>query len=295
MEYATVKIEDELSGKTVAQVMRTVLSMSERRISALKRVDRGILLNDSEVYTIARVHSGDTLNVCTDDICDTRKIKPIYIPLDILYEDEYFLVVNKPAGISVHPTIDPDEITLEHALAYYLKKTTVSHPVSRLDRGTSGLMTVAKSGYIHELFKKQMHTDAFYKEYRGIVEGKVEPETGTIDKPIASSKESHFKRETVKNGKQSLTAYATVSFDGKYSLLSLIPYTGRTHQLRVHLSSIGYPLVGDFLYGTENRKLIDRPALHSYYLRMTHPVTGKVIEIICDLPEDMKKIMEQRK
>ncbi len=292
MNRITISITEQLDGRTVAQVLRSVFSMSERRISRLKRVPYGILLNGREVYTVERVKKGDTLSAVTDDISGTREIEPVSVPLDIRYEDDCFLVVNKPAGISVHPTVDPLEVTLEHALAAHLGMKRVVHPVSRLDRGTSGLMTVAKSGYVHELFKKQMQKGMIRKEYRGIIHGVIDPPSGTIDASIASSAESHFKREVVREGgKPAKTGYETLTTSGDYSLLRLIPYTGRTHQLRVHLSYAGHPLVGDFLYGTEERDVIGRPALHSFRLELLHPITNREIVLECRIPGDMEALL----
>ena len=200
-------------------------------------------------------------------------------------------MIDKPAGMAVHPTQDPDETTLEHALAAYLKPGESPHPVSRLDRGTSGLMTVAKNGYMHELLRRRLHTEAFYREYRGVSLGVPQPAAGRVALPIGFAPGSRYRRAAAPDGAPSCTGYEALAAwetGGRaFALLRLIPYTGRTHQLRVHMAAIGCPLAGDWLYGTEAPERIARPALHSSVLRFVHPLTCAVIDLSSPLPPDM--------
>ena len=291
IEYRSVVIPKEREGATVESVLKHELEVSGGRISRLKRVDRGLLLNGSPVRTTRRVEEGDEVSVLISDEPLKRTAEPVPFPLDIVYEDRYLLIVNKPNGISVHPTINPAEMTLEHAFAAYLGPDYVAHPVSRLDKGTTGLMTVAKYGSVQELLKRKMHSDEFRREYRGIAVGHVIPESGEIYGAIDFAGEASYKRTIVEKGPEARTGYEVISYAGNFTLLRLIPYTGKTHQLRVHMSSIGYPLAGDFMYGAEDRTLIERPALHSYELWLRHPMTGEDLHFVCPIPEDMERIL----
>jgi RluA family pseudouridine synthase len=214
-------------------------------------------------------------------------------PLDVRYEDRDLLVIEKPAGIAVHQsTRDPEELTLENAVCYYLGGNASTHPVSRLDRGTSGLMAFAKSGYIHERLRRQMHTDSYARVYLGVACGRIEPPSGAIELPIGMAEGSTYQRAIREDGQIARTEYETLACSGGYTLLKLVPRTGRTHQLRLHMAAVGHPLAGDWLYGAEDRPRIARPALHSSELTLTHPITGERIRLVSELPEDMRRLMD---
>lgn len=290
----TRTIGEAEAGRTVESVLTNELALSKSLIRRLKRRETGILLNGARAYTTARVRPGDVLAAEIGDDAP-RALRPVPLPLVIVYEDEDLLVLDKPAGLAVHPTQDPEETTLEHALTAYLKPGEAPHPVSRLDRGTTGLMAVAKNGYMHELLRRRLHTDAFSREYRGICIGVPSPPAGRIALPIGLADGSRYRRATVPGGAPSCTDYETlVSWDapeGRLSLLRLLPQTGRTHQLRVHLAAIGHPLLGDWLYGNEAPERIARPALHSAALRLVHPLTGAVLTLRAPLPADMAALL----
>ena len=160
-------------------VLTNEFALSKSLIRRLKRRETGILLNGARAYTTARVRAGDVLSAEIGDAA-ANAVRPIGMPLAIVYEDEDLLVIDKPAGLPVHPTQNPDEMTLEHALAAYLQPDEGVHPVSRLDRGTTGLMAVAKNGYMHELLRRRLHTDAYFREYRGVCVGELVPRAGQI-------------------------------------------------------------------------------------------------------------------
>ena len=292
MRTLTLKIDESLSGQTVHRLLADRLCLSNSLIRRLKLRETGILLNGVRAFTTARVQAGDVLTAEIGDAGETG-VRPMAMPLSIVYEDEDLLVIDKPAGIAVHPARDPEEITLENALAAYLRPGEIAHPVSRLDRGTTGLMTVAKNGYMHEALRRLLHTDAFFREYRGICVGAPSPESGTIELPIGFAEGSRYQRAVTPGGAPSKTGYETLARCGAVSLLRLVPYTGRTHQLRVHLAAIGHPLVGDWLYGSEEPDRIARPALHSYQLSLTHPLTGKRLLLTAPLPPDMEKLLAE--
>ena len=294
MRTLTRTISEAEAGRTVESVLTTELALSKSLIRRLKRRETGILLNGARAYTTARVRAGDVLSAEIGDAAASA-VRPIGMPLAIVYEDEDLLVIDKPAGLAVHPTRDPDEATLEHALAAYLRLGETSHPVSRLDRGTTGLMAVAKNGYMHELLRRRLHTDAYFREYRGICVGELSPPAGRIDLPIGFAEGSRYRRAVAPDGAPSSTGCETLAAwpapEGTLSLLRLLPHTGRTHQLRVHLSATGHPLLGDWLYGTEAPERIARPALHSAVLRFVHPLTGAVIDLSSPLPPDMAALL----
>jgi len=279
-------------GRTVQSILRRELACSESHISHLKRREEGILLHGVRCYVTARVKAGDLLTVEIGDLPDGH-IVPMAYPLDVIYEDDDLLILNKPAGISVHQsTRDPEEITLENAVCHHLGGLISPHPVSRLDRGTSGLIAFAKSGYVHERLRRQMHTSAYARVYLGIACGHVLPESGVIELPIGMAEGSTFQRAICQGGQHARTEYETIAANEQYTLLRLVPRTGRTHQLRLHMSAVGYPLAGDWLYGVEDRALIARPALHSYELSLMHPITGELIHLTAELPEDMRRLID---
>lgn len=285
-------VEPAADGRTVLSLLRRELACSDAHISRLKRRETGILLNGIRCYVTARVHAGDELTAEIGDLPDGH-IVPMAYPLEVRYEDEDLLIIDKPAGIAVHQsTRDPGELTLENAVCYYLGGNVSPHPVSRLDRGTSGLMAFAKSGYIHERLRRQMHTERYRRAYLGVAVGRVDPPDGAIDLSIGMAEGSTYMRAIRPDGQSAHTDYETFAANERFTLLRLVPQTGRTHQLRLHMAAIGYPLAGDWLYGAEDRSLIMRPALHSAELAMTHPVTGEQIFLRSGLPEDMRALID---
>ena len=292
MRERSMTIDPAASGRTVLSLLRREFACSDAHISRLKRREAGIRLNGARCYVTARVNAGDELTIEIGDLPDGH-IVPMAYPLNVVYEDEDLLVIDKPAGIAVHQsTRDPEELTLENVVCHYLGGNISPHPVSRLDRGTSGLMAFAKSGYVHERLRRQMHTEAYRRTYLGIAVGRVAPPGGTIELPIGMTEGSTYQRAIRSDGQHAKTVYETLAANKSFTLLRLVPETGRTHQLRLHLSAIGYPLAGDWLYGAEDRARIARPALHSYELSLTHPLTGQELHFTSPLPEDMRRLID---
>lgn len=295
MAVICYSLPPELEGSTVRHILKAILHFSSHAVSRLTRMENGILVNGHYARTIDILHAGDLLSVETGD---ARKPKTTVIPgnwpLPVLWEDVHLLIVNKPAGMTAHASnFLPDTPTVAGALAYQRGIDFLFHPVNRLDKGTTGLMIVAKSGYVHNLLRKMLHTDDFYREYRAICIGCPVPASGTIDAPIGRDERSTVRRQIRPDGVPAVTHYDLLLSDDKLNSLSFLklrPETGRTHQLRVHMASIGCPLAGDWLYGVEDPDLIARPALHSYRLRLKHPVTGEIICVTAPLPEDMIKL-----
>ena len=281
-------------GKPIKHLLRGELGISSTLLKTLKWREGAILLNGEGVHVNAPIRMGDEVTVTLSERAPRETdVVPFTLPLAVLYEDEDLLVLNKPAGLAMHPmSTDPAAPNLAGALVAYLGTGAVPHFVSRLDKGTSGLLIAAKSGYIHELLRRALHSEALRREYRALTVGHVTPPQSVIDAPIARAEGSLVKRCVSPAGLPSRTEYEVLSYSGSLTLLRLVPRTGRTHQLRVHMAFLGYPLAGDWLYGTEDKALIARPALHSYELWFTHPLTHTPLHFIAPLPEDMEHLIK---
>ncbi len=292
MESITRIITPEEDGLTVRRYLRGRLHFSARAVSRLTRAETGIMVNGERAFTIRVLRAGDCLRVETGDQRGPKKpLIPGDWPLPVLWEDEHLLILDKPAGMTSHASnFDPEAPNVGGALAYRRGGGFVFHPVNRLDRGTSGVMVVAKSGYIHDRLRRMLHSRAFRREYLAICTATPNPPRGVIDAPIGRDERSVVARMVRPDGAQAVTLYETLSA-GALSLVRLRPQTGRTHQLRVHMAHIGCTLLGDWLYGVET-PLIARPALHSHRLDLLHPVTGERLKIAAPLPDDMRRVIE---
>ena len=284
MQMLSATVDLNLSGHTVQDVLRAVFSVSESYLKRLKRRPGAILKNGEPVYAVAEVHPGDVVSF---DPSDPEKlpIRPIDVPIDILYEDAWLTVLNKPGGLSVHPARDPNEPTVENALAAHYTAGDNPHPVSRLDKGTTGLMTVAKSGYVHARMKQAQRNGTFLKTYLAVLAGVPKETHIVIDAPIGPLPGSTYQRTVRADGAPSKSECTVLEQSGGLSLVRLIPYTGRTHQLRVHLAFIGTPILGDWLYG-QRSETVDRPLLHAETLSFPHPITGEPLRFSAPLPND---------
>ena len=291
MRELTYIATEQDAGKRVESVLTGRLRISRGLLSRLKRRENGICVNGRRAYSTYVLEAGDVISADVGDQEPPRRLAPISMDIAVVYEDEDLLAMDKPAHVPVHPTKDPEERNLEQGLLAYLPDGAYPHFVSRLDKGTTGLMLVAKSGYIHELMKRQQHTESYYREYFAVADGIVTPPTGSIDAPIGLADGSSYRHCVRQDGAKSMTAYETLSVKNGRSLLRLLPQTGRTHQIRVHMAHIGYPLTGDWLYGGRSEK-IDRPALHSHRLVFMHPLTRERIELISPLPADMEALID---
>lgn len=296
MEVIRREVTAEEDGLTVRRYLRGRLHFSARAISRLTRAERGIVVNGERAFTIRVLRAGDVLEVETGDQRPPKKpLTPGDWPLTILWEDEHLIALDKPAGMTSHASnFDPESPNVGGALAYVRGDGFIFHPVSRLDRGTSGVMVVAKSGYIHDRLRHMLHSAQFQREYVAICTGTPEPSSGTLDAPIGRDERSLVARMVRPDGSAAVTEYETLAEDasGQLSLVRLRPRTGRTHQLRVHMAYMGCPLLGDWLYGTEAPERIGRPSLHSYRLTLRHPVTGEWIRLTAPLPDDMRRVTD---
>lgn len=283
----------ENNKSNINQILQNELSISSRLLYKLIKSQR-ILLNGNICDTRNHSNVGDTLIVDFNYDEDNSNIVPTEMDLDIIYEDEWLLIVNKPAGVAIHPSILHYSDSLCNGIRFYfdsigLKKKI--RPVNRLDLNTSGLVIFTKCEYIQECLISQMKDHLFKKEYLAICDGIFENKYGTINLSIARKKDSIIERCISDDGQPSITHYEVLKEFSNYSLVRCILETGRTHQIRVHMSAISHPLIGDSLYGSLS-DLIDRQALHCYKLKFVHPITKKFMDFCGEIPLDFKKLEE---
>ncbi len=240
-----------------------------------------VFLNGVAVHMRAMVKNGDTISIILPDE-ESESIEPIDIPLDIIFEDEHILAVNKPINMPTHPSRGNHLPTLANAVRAYLDKPFVFRAISRLDRDTSGIVLIAKNQLSAAILSREMKKGTFKKVYEAMVSGIPSPDAGEINAPIARETEGNIKRVVRDDGKNAVTKYKVVSVncDGN-AIVELEAITGRTHQLRVHMAYIGHPLVGDFLYGTRIENETYR--LHCKLLEFDHPITRNRITLTCPL------------
>lgn len=289
----TLTVTPAWDGRTVDSLLRKELALSGTLVKRAKWRADGILLDDVAVAVNVKAAAGQVLSVAVED-AGHGVVVPTDGPVDAVYEDEDILVVNKAPGVSVHPGPGHWEDTLGNFIMgrYRAQGSDAGfHPVHRLDKGTTGLMVIAKHPHAQEKLKQQLHTGAFRRVYLAVCDGIPTPPEGLIDAPIGRTDDSLVCRKVRPDGLSARTRYETLETAQGRALLRLELDTGRTHQIRVHMAYLGYPLTGDFLYGTENQTLITRPALHSAELEITHPVTGARLALRTELPEDMKRLL----
>ncbi len=258
--------------------------------------NKNILLNGIFVDTRSLAHIGDILTINLNYSEDNSNIIPMQMDLQIVYEDEYILAINKPAGIPVHPSILHYNDSLANGVKYYfdtigLKKKI--RAINRIDLNTSGLVLFAKNEYIQECLIRQMASSSFEKTYLAVVSGHLKEKKGIINAPISRKENSIIERYVSNNGQSAITRYKIIKEFDSYSLIECILETGRTHQIRVHMAHIGNPLLGDSLYSNTISNLINRQALHSYKMSFIHPIFNKKISLEASLPKDINKIISQ--
>ncbi len=290
--YATATASDD--GKYLKDFLREKWRLSAALLSELKERDDGITVNGQRVTVRYLLQPEDSVRISVGDYGADSGFAETPMPLDILYEDSDVILLNKPPFLPVHPSKGHADDTLANGLtAYYHQKgeTFVSRCVLRLDANTSGVVLFAKNAYAHDRIRRQFADGSVIKEYHALVHGQP-PLHGRIDAPILRPEEATLKRIVHDDGKPSVTEYFTEKSDGKLSLLRVKPHTGRTHQIRLHLSHLGHPLVSDFLYGNESDGVLSRHGLHCSSVSFVHPVTKKRVTVKAPLAPDMEKVVE---
>ena len=306
LNYKVLKYDEN---KKLKDILKKRLNISTELLKKLK-YSNSIFVNNKNEFVNYIVKENDEILVDLENyllLKDAPKFEDKFIlndaPLDILYEDEYLLIVNKTANMPTHPSSDNYDNTLSNIVASYLKKQNIFniHIVTRLDKNTTGICIFAKNEYIQELFVRKKDKINLQKEYIAIVNGIVENNHDIITKNIKRMENTIILRETtdLDLGDWAKTEYTVLkrNLDLNYTVLKVLLHTGRTHQIRVHMIDIGHILLGDTLYATHYNienidKLISRQALHAYSVTFNHPITNEVIKIVAPIPEDMKKLIK---
>ena len=287
----TVKSDEKFDN--FKELLKLKFQISDRFLIKLKKNNK-LFINDktASVYDVPKTDDRICVKIDFDE--DESSFPATKMDLKIIYEDDSYLIIDKPAGIPVHPSLNHYEDSLANGVKYYFESIGLKRkirPVNRLDRNTSGLVLFAKNEYIQEYLIREMKSKNFIKEYVAICNGIFENKIGTINAPIARKQNSIIERCIDLNGAKAITHYEVIREgifeDEEYSVVKCKLETGRTHQIRVHMQYIGHPLLGDTLYGNPS-KLINRQALHCSMLSFIHPITHKKVYYISDLPEDMK-------
>ena len=269
---------------------------SSQNLVQLKKNPDAVLANEVPCFMNHVLHPGDTLTLHIREARSSEKIPPVELPLDIVYEDEDLMVINKPAGMPIHPSMNNYYNSMANALAYYFDQQNrpfVFRCINRLDRDTSGLTIVAKhyvsAGMLSAMIANKA-ASGITREYLAIVKGSVQPPEGTITAPLGRKEGSIIERTIdFEKGESAITHYKVLDEKNGHSLVSLILETGRTHQIRIHMKHLGYPLIGDYLYNPD-MALIQRQALHAWKLSFRHPITGEQMHFTAPLPEDMASV-----
>ena len=289
LNYTIQKDED---GLRVEQFLRR-RGYSRQNLVELKKMPRSILVNGGPRRLNEILTDMDTLTVHIQEHISSLQIPPVRLPLDIIYEDEDIIVINKPAGMPVHPSINNYTNTLANGLAWYYQeqgKPFIFRCTNRLDRDTSGLTIIAKHMLSSNILSRMTVRHEIRREYLAIVRGSVQPGEGTISAPLSRKPGSVIERTVdFDHGERAVTHYHVVEETNGHSLVSLLLETGRTHQIRIHMKYLGFPLIGDYLYNPD-MEYMQRQALHSCRLALNHPITGEKLEFRAPLPEDMQSV-----
>lgn len=273
-----LNIKKEHEAYSVGELINKYFKISSRMLTKLKNND-GIKLNGQHITVRGRVEEGDVLALIMPEE-KSKNVVPTDLPLDILFEDEELLIVNKPKDMPVHPSLNNYTNTLGNAVMFYYKdRPFVYRPVNRLDRDTTGIVIIAKSAYAHNSLSQQMQKNIFKKTYMAVTSVPPVPEKGIIDAPIRREQESIIKRIVAEDGQRAVTEYETISVKNGHAVVKVKLHTGRTHQIRVHFAHIGAPLLYDYLYGTEVEGKTFM--LHCTQLEFLHPITGEPMTIKC--------------
>lgn len=280
----------------ISDYLTEAVGLSARQAKKLLKLKK-VLLNGKPAYRDNKLKDGDILEL---DMSEEQRgdIIAEAIELNVIYEDEHILAVNKPPYMLVHPTSNHPSGTLLNASAFYFAQKEGNIPLrllNRLDMNTSGIVVLPKNGAVHRALDEQMKNGSIRKFYIAITEGVLKPEKGIISEPIGKDEENPIKRKVAPEGQPAATAYETISKAGVCSAVRLELLTGRTHQIRVHLSHLGCPIIGDSLYGKEST-LIGRQALHAAGMILPIELPGmesKVIELHAEVPQDMRKLAEK--
>lgn len=286
------EIKDDEAGLKLREYLRSRAKLSGRLIKGAARDER-IFVN-GKVTKLNYVLKNNDIVSFEVEKSESQDIEPENMDIDVIYEDNDVIVVNKSPGMVVHPTKSYPGGTLANGLIYYFRsrgENCIVRLVSRLDMDTSGLILVAKNQYSHMALARDMQSEKFKKTYIAIVHGNICPKVGTINQPIYRPEGPDIRRVVDEKGQESITHYEVMESFKKGDMVKVFLETGRTHQIRVHMTSMGHPLFGDSLYGEEEPQYIRRQALHAFRLSFPHPRTGDIISLEVKLPGDMEELI----
>ncbi len=282
-------VAPEEDGQLLRDFLRNSKQISRKALADIKFQGGEMIVNGEDVNVRAMVKSGDVVEIIFPPENRSQYIKLSPVPLTIIYEDEHMLVIDKPHGLPTIPPQNKDEPSLAGAILYYYEQhhiPTTFHAVNRLDKDTSGLLLIAKHRYVHDQFVRLQQKRGISRTYQALVHGNVVRKTGTINKPIARKDGSIIERTVSQTGQRAVTHFSVLDQKINGALIQLKLETGRTHQIRVHMSSIGHPLFGDSLYGGSNEQ-IERQALHASSITFEHPLLKETMHFTAPLPADM--------
>lgn len=290
-EYVIKENDKELP---IKELLKRNFGFSSRLMTKLK-VNDCVRLNGSLVKMYQKGNLGDKITVSLPK--EKSDFEPEAIPISVVYEDDDLMIINKQPGYVVHPTKGHPCHTMANGIMNYMLNNDKHFKIrfiNRLDMDTSGLLAVAKNSHCQDDMSKQMSENGVTKKYVAVVKGILTEDEGTIDLPIDKEHEDHLKRVVREDGYPSVTHYKVLErFEKGYTLIELVLETGRTHQIRVHMTHIGHPIVGDVLYGEASVWLIERQALHARFLSFRHPVTNELLQLEAPLPDDMTELIEK--
>lgn len=277
-------------GRKIKFYVRGAMGVSYGQFASLK-MREGMRVNGVPVHANYILRTGDRVEVAIEET-GSSLAEPVAGEVDVRYEDDTLMILNKPAPLACQSSSRNAAPALENFLMAKYGAGFVFRPLNRLDKGTSGLMCAAKNAHAYQLMQKTLHTGDYLRQYLAVVCGRLEG-SGVVDAPIAKEDAATVRRVVdFEKGKPAVTRWESQGVFGEYSLVRLTLETGRTHQIRVHMAHLGHPVAGDFLYGTELACLPGRFALHSARIRLTHPMTGEVLEITSPLPEELQNLLQ---
>lgn len=288
-------VKKEWAGISLQQMLREIMKAPKTLVHKW-RMDREVKVNDADPNWTSPLNVKDSvmIRLFQDEEFD---ITPEYMELDLLFEDEHFLIINKPAGMDTHPNESGQTGTLANGVAFHFQMHGISRKIRhihRLDHDTSGAIVFAKHALSHTILDRLLEERQIKRTYTAIVQGKIKQKKGKIDQAIGKDRHHPVRRRVSPGGQHALTHFKTEDYNTQFdvSLIKLQLDTGRTHQIRVHLSHIGYPIAGDDLYGG-NKNLIDRQALHASEITVMHPFTDEKVTVSADFPDDMKRLLSK--
>lgn len=282
----------EDAGRKIKYYLRSNMRLSYQAWCRIKAAE-GLQVNGHIVHANYELRTGDEIIVRIPECENVKEVLPEDLPVNIAYMDDDIYIIDKSAPLACQCTPKQPAGTLENRLKHHFQdeELFVFRPINRLDKGTSGLMAAARHAHACQLMQKQLHSDTFIREYLAVCEGVLEGED-TIDLPIAKDASATVRRVIDRErGQSAVTHYRALGNNGSRTLVRLRLETGRTHQIRVHLSAIGHPVCGDFLYGKEIPELPGRFALHSHYIEFRHPMSGDMFSLSSPLPPELEALL----